>query len=214
MTFLRNMERFAERKLSMRAKHRKKSPILIPPGIHLPPFLQIRWLWLMKALLHQKATGVHRPIRRARHRKIDTCANLIAHIMPTRCNVTTPSGRTITLLPSKIRTGQYKHPVVGVCLALPLINTLCMHQGKSVIITYRRTSGRLEQRFSLLEIDIRMYIGLASIHPPGVNPFFVQFVIHKIPKPLPGSLLERIIKSGCVALTNPVFSTIVYIARV
>src|SRR5690606_25138551 len=135
MTFLRNMERFAERKLSMRAKHRKKSPILIPPGVHLPPFLQIRWLWLMKALLHQKATGVHRPIRRARHRKIDTYANLIAHIMPTRCNVPTPRGRTMTVLTRKMRTGQYKYPVVGVCLALPRVNSRSMHEGQSVIIT-------------------------------------------------------------------------------
>src|SRR5690554_7012720 len=124
MSLRSNVPNFTEGVLAMHSEEGNKGAKLVPTGIQFPPFLHVfRTLpSRLVALLYTKATDIHGPVGQARHGEINPGGNLGPQIFPNGTHIAAPGHRTVALHAGKTGTGCNKHPLVGIVVALALVN--------------------------------------------------------------------------------------------
>ena len=207
--FRGNVPKLATRPLAVRAEQRNKRAELVPAGLQFLPFIGVGGI--VELAHHRETADVHPPERNAAHGVIEAGRHLHAHVGPGCADVAAPGCRAVPLQAAEAVAREQEHPLVGVHAALSFVDGLGVHQGVGIEILGAGAQGiGREQPLHIIQGQAVPQVGLAGVHPPGVNlaaKAAVQALVHLFPEQLAATLGIGVIETLLVA--QPVLQAVV-----
>ena len=196
----------ALRKLAMAAEQRGEGPELEPAEIEFAPLGDVFGILPTEPILQREAANVVRPVGHARDAQVESGADLVAQILPSRRDIAGPERRGGTLHTAEAAAGEDKRSLPGLVLPQPFENALSMDERIGIEDRGTRHTGRGRSHlvFALLDREVGMPIGLGRIHPPRIEAQRCQRFCHLAPVDLARLGAVGIVKSVGVALPDPI----------